>query len=95
MRSIAPSLLAPVKKAPIPNESTAADPSKTVAHDAPVTTGEGKPFGDHSEEKSMGANCTATHSGSHARSSAVPILSAREPRPSRTGMPSSESTARM
>ena len=49
MRSTAPSLLAPEKKAPKPNESTAADPSKSVATDARVKTGEGKPFGDHSE----------------------------------------------
>ena len=49
MRSTAPSLLAPEKKAPKPNESTAADPSKSVATDARVKTGEGKPFGDQNE----------------------------------------------
>ena len=48
MKRTAPSLLAPLKKTPKANESTAADPS-TVATDATVKTGEGKPFGDHSE----------------------------------------------
>lgn len=49
MRRTAPSLLAPLKKTPKANESTAADPSTVVATDATVKTGEGKPFGDHSE----------------------------------------------
>jgi hypothetical protein len=48
IRSIAPSLLAPEKKAPKANESTAADPNTVVATDVTVHTGEFIPLGDHS-----------------------------------------------
>ena len=49
MSIIAPSLLAPERNAPRPNESNAADPSKASATHAMFKKGEGKPFGDHSE----------------------------------------------